>query len=195
MRYYIVGQQFLTAVLSIIVIAVEALTLVKYRSTENVAGAWPTNPLLTPTYVLLAMAVLSCTADVITFSVNCCYGQVKNKMMDVVAKIRTSMGFLQAIANAAGAGYFRWAYTSSGTSDLWSWSCNGTPTTTQDVTNYGTLCNSNVGLTFYSYYPLANDNLLAGHSLGARNPTDHTSCAYSRHGTICSAQAGWKLQG
>jgi hypothetical protein len=93
MRYYTIGQQFLTAVLSIIVIAVEALTLVKYRSTENVAGAWPTNQLLSPTYILLAMAVLSCTADIITFSVNCCYGQVKNKMMDVVAKIRSSMGF------------------------------------------------------------------------------------------------------
>jgi hypothetical protein len=46
-----------------------------------------------------------------------------------------------------------------------------------------------------SLYILANHNLLAGHSLGARNPTDHTSCAYSRHGTICSVQAGWELQG
>lgn len=193
-RYYTIGQQLLTALLSIIVIAVEVITLVEYRSTETVAGAWPTNPFLTPTYILLAMAVLSCTADVITFSVNCCYGQVKNKMLDVVAKIRSSMGFLQAIANAAGAGYFKWANNTSGNSDLWGWSCNGTPTS-QDITNYSTLCGANVRLTFYSYCPLANHTLLAGNSLGARNPTDHTSYAYSRHGTICSVQAGWELQG
>ena len=152
MRYYTMIQQFLTAALSIIVIAVEALTLVKYRSTQNVAGAWPVNPLLTPTYVLLAMAVLSCTADIITFGVNCCYGQVKNTMMDVVQKIRSVMGFLQAIANAAGAGYFRSAYNNSGASDLWSWSCNGVPASTSPV-NYNTVCNSNVCLKFHSYLP------------------------------------------
>jgi len=144
MRYYTIVQQFLTAVFSIIIIAVEALTLVKYRSTQNVAGAWPLNPLLTPTYVLLAMAVLSCTADIITLGVNCCYGQVKNTMMNVVEKIRSSMGFLQAIANAAGAGYFKWAQASSGNSDLWGWTCSSGSGAMASITDAGTLCNSNV---------------------------------------------------
>jgi hypothetical protein len=142
-------QQFLTAVFSIIIIAVEALTLVKYRSTQNVKGAWPTNPLLTPTYVLLAMAVLSCTADIITFSMNCSYGQVKNTMMNIVEKIRSSMGLLQAIATAAGAGYFKWAETSSGNADLWGWSCSPGADAMQSVNSSGTLCSTNVWLALY----------------------------------------------
>ena len=137
-------QQLLTAIFSIIVIAVEALTLVKYHSTQNVPGAWPTNPLLTPTYVLLAMAVLSCTADIISFSVNCCYGQVKNTAMNIVEKIRSSMGFLQAVASAIGAGYFKAAQTWSGTADLWGWSCSDAADAMQSVNSSGTLCNSNV---------------------------------------------------
>lgn len=146
-------QQFLTAVFSIIIIAIEAVTLVKYRSTQNVKGAWPTSPLLTPTYV---MAVLSCTADIIVFSVNCCYGQVKNTMMDIVQKIRGSMGFLQVIATAAGAGYFKWANTSSGNSDLWGWSCSDAADAMQSVNSSGTLCSSNVRFTSHiSLYRLA----------------------------------------
>ncbi len=150
-RYYTIVQQFLTAVLSIIIIAVEVLNLVKYHNTQNVTGAWPTNPLLTPTYVLLAMAVLSCTADIITFSVNCCYGQVKNTAMNMVERIRSSMGFLQAVATAIGAGYFRAARDWSGNVDLWGWSCSTGADMMQQINFSGMICNSNVTFALYHF--------------------------------------------
>jgi hypothetical protein len=143
LRIYVIIQQSLTAIFSTVIIA---LTLVKFNSTKNVAGAWPANPLLSPTIVLLAMACLTCVADIITVFVHCCHGKVVDSMARAVAKIRAVMGFLQAIATAAGTGYFKIANNNSNGNDLWGWSCSYAADAMQNVNSSGQLCQNNVWL-------------------------------------------------
>jgi hypothetical protein len=143
LRIYVIIQQSLTAIFSIVIIAIMALTLVKFNSTKNVAGAWPANPLLSPTIVLLAMACLTCVADIITVFVHCSHGKVVDSMVRVVAKIRVVMGFLQAIATAAGTGFFKIANNNSNGNDLWGWSCSDAADAMQNVNSAGQLCQSN----------------------------------------------------
>jgi hypothetical protein len=144
MRIYTIIQQTLTAICSIVIIVIMALTLAKYNSTKNVEGAWPTNPLLTPTIVLLAMASLTCLADIITVCVHACHGKVVDSMMAGVAKIRAVMGFLQAIATAAGTGYFKVSFNNSNGNDLWGWTCSPAADAMQDVNSSGAVCSNNV---------------------------------------------------
>ena len=149
MRIYVIIQQSLTAIFSIVIIAVMALTLAKYNSTKNIQGAWPTNPLLTPTIVLLIMACLTCIADIITILVHLCSVRVVERMMRAVAKIRAVMGFLQAIATAAGTGYFRISFNSSGNNDLWGWSCSDAADAMASVNSSNAVCQNNVWLSPY----------------------------------------------
>jgi hypothetical protein len=143
MQIYIIIQQALTATFSIVIIVVMALTLVIYFNSQNSPGAWPSNPILAPTIVLLSMATLSCVADLITLLMHAFNGKWVTKMTKTVARIRAIVGFLQALATAAGAGYFQ-SSKSSG-SDLWGASCNGPATNnTEDLNNANTVCNSNV---------------------------------------------------
>jgi hypothetical protein len=144
MKIYVIVQQSLTAIFSIVIIAIMALTLAKYNSTKNVPGAWPANPLLSPTIVLLVMACLTCVADITIVFAHFFRGNVVNSMMKLVAKIRAVMGFLQAMATAAGAGYFKIANNNSNGNDLWGWSCSDAADAMQNVNSSGQLCQNNV---------------------------------------------------
>ena len=144
MRIYVIIQQSLTAIFSIVIIAVMALTLAKYNSTKNIKGAWPDNPKLTPTILLLVMACLTCTADIITILVHLCQTRVVERMMRFVAKIRAVMGFLQAIASAAGTGYFRSNFINGGAKDLWGWSCSPGADAMASVNSSNMVCQNNV---------------------------------------------------
>jgi hypothetical protein len=144
MRIYVIIQQSLIAIFSIVIIVVMALTLAKYNSTKNIEGAWPANPKLTPTIIILVMACLTCTADIITVLVHLCHTRVVERMMRLVAKIRAVMGFLQAIASAAGTGYFKISFNSSGANDLWGWSCSDAADAMASVNSANTVCQNNV---------------------------------------------------
>jgi hypothetical protein len=146
MRIYVIIQQSLTAIFSIVIIVIMALTLATYNSTSSVEGAWPTNPLLAPTIVLLAMACLTLIADFITILVHCCGVKVARSMMRAVAKIRVLVGFLQAIASAAGTGYFKVSNNNSNGNDLWGFSCSPAADAMASVNSSGTLCQNNVRL-------------------------------------------------
>ncbi|PMD46851.1 hypothetical protein L207DRAFT_613685 [Hyaloscypha variabilis F] len=149
MQIYIIIQQSLTALFSIVIIIVMALTLIIYFNSKSSTGAWPSNPILAPTIVLLTMATLSCIADLITLFMHACSGKWVTTMTKTVARIRVIVGFLQAIATAAGAGYLQSAKSSG--SDLWGSSCNA-PTGPNTIVNndQSTVCNSN-----YLAYALA----------------------------------------
>lgn len=144
MQIYVIIQQSLTAIFSIVIIAIMAFTLAKYNSTNNIEGAWPANPKLAPTIILLAMACLTCIADIITILVHLCNVRVVDRMMRLVAKIRAVMGFLQAIASAAGTGYFRMSFNNSGGNDLWGWTCSDAADAMASVNSSNAVCQNNV---------------------------------------------------
>jgi hypothetical protein len=121
-----------------------ALTLGVYNSSKNVPGAWPSNPLLAPTIVYLVMAILTCVSDIITVFAHCFHGKFIDSMTRLVAKIQVVMGFLQAIATAAGTGYFQIATDSSNGNDLWGWSCSNAADAMQNVNSSSQLCQNNV---------------------------------------------------
>jgi hypothetical protein len=100
MQIYIIIQQSLTALFSTVIIIVMALTLEVYFNSQHVAGAWPKNPILAPTIVLLSMAALNCVADLIALLVHACHGKWVTRMTKTIARIRAIVGFLQAMATA-----------------------------------------------------------------------------------------------
>jgi hypothetical protein len=61
-----------------------------------------------------------------------------------VAKIRAVMGFLQAIASAAGTGYFRSNFVNGGAKDLWGWSCSPGADAMASVNSSNMVCQNNV---------------------------------------------------
>jgi hypothetical protein len=54
----------LSSILSIIIATLQSLTYVKYEQTKDVPGAWPKQPTLFPTLVLLVVALVALTFDI-----------------------------------------------------------------------------------------------------------------------------------
>lgn len=100
-------------------------TIIQYRNSESVAGAWPKQALLTPTFVMLAMSVISLVADAVTLGMQCFGGVVASTATTYAGYVKRAMTVVQLIVNAAGAGYFKDAKDTSGGNDLWGWSCSG----------------------------------------------------------------------
>jgi hypothetical protein len=145
---YLITQHTLTAMFSLVIIAVMALTLQKHQTTQMVAGAWPQDAYLTPTLVMLAMAIITCTADIVMVIVQCLTGDRAERAKLLASRIRTVGGILQALSSAAGAGFLKYAENNSNGNDLWSWTCSNAADQMASVNASGTLCASNVNLPF-----------------------------------------------
>ena len=151
MRAYLIVQHSLTAIFSLVIIAVMALTLQKHQSTQTVSGAWPANPYLTPTLVMLAMAMLTGAGDVVKLLMDCLSGDAAKMAKRAASRIRIIGSVLQMVSSAGGAGFFKWAKDNSGNNDLWGWSCTDAAADFSGLTSAPSLCNSNVSLcTFLS---------------------------------------------
>lgn len=143
-----IGQHMLTASSALAIIAVSILTLVAYSKTKHIDGAWPEVAQLSPTIVLLSMACLTVTADVITLGIHSCHGRAAASARRMVQRVRSAMGIIQAVAGAAGAGIFKHAKDTSNGADLWGWACSPAADNMGAVNNSSTLCSSNVCFNF-----------------------------------------------
>jgi hypothetical protein len=99
----------LTAIFSVVIIAVMTLTLQKHQSTQNVNNAWPENAYLTPTLVMLAMAMITGIADIVMVIVDCLNGNAAKRAKLLASRIRTAGSVLQTISSAGGAGFLMYA--------------------------------------------------------------------------------------
>ncbi|PMD49163.1 uncharacterized protein K444DRAFT_639042 [Hyaloscypha bicolor E] len=142
-RIWVIGQHTLTASSALAIIAVSILTLVAYSKTKHINGAWPEVAQLSPTIVLLSMACLTVTADVITLGIHSCHGRAAASARRMVQRVRSAMGIIQAVAGAAGAGIFKHAKDTSNGADLWGWACSPAADNMGAVNNSSTLCSSN----------------------------------------------------
>jgi hypothetical protein len=117
-----------------------ALTLQEHQSTQTVPGAWPDNTYLTPTLVMLAMAIITCAADIVMLIVQCTSGDTAKRAIVLASRIQSTGSVLQTIASVGGAGFLKYAKNNSGNRDLWGWSC----VSSAPEVSSGMLCNSNV---------------------------------------------------
>jgi len=76
-----------------------ALTLAEYNSTKSMPGAWPPNPVLSPTFIMLVVSCVNVLMDAINILVQCCGVRV----------LRTVTGVVTAIMPAIAAGLFKFA--------------------------------------------------------------------------------------
>jgi hypothetical protein len=144
LRVYLIIQYILNSVLAIVIIAVMALTLVKYNSTKSVKGAWPDNAILSPTFLMLIVSVLNVLMDAINLLVQCCGTRAIRTVGSIVTKVRNFTGFLSAIMPAIAAGFAAFAKNSTNGGDLWGWSCSDAADAMQSVNSSGTICMTNV---------------------------------------------------
>jgi hypothetical protein len=143
-----IGQHVLTASSAVAIIAISILTLTTYMKTKHIGAAWPEVAKLSPTIVMLSIACLTATADVITVCIHFCHGRSAATAKRMVHHILSAMAILQAVAGAASAGFFKSSKNTSNGSDLWGWACSAAADKMGTVNSSGTLCSGNVCFNF-----------------------------------------------
>jgi hypothetical protein len=126
------------------IVAILGVTLQKYQSTKDVAGAWPDQPLLYPTIVLLSMASLTLLVDLIHLAARFLTPKYAARAEFAVTKLRFAMSVFQALASGTGAGVFQYVNTNGEQNDLWGWSCSVNADKMANVNNADMICKSNV---------------------------------------------------
>src|SRR3954452_15158109 len=121
-----------------------ALTLAKFNTTKNVPGAWPQNPMTSPTFLMAIVSTVNCIVDSINLLVQCCGATAIGVMASIVFKVRNVTGVVMALAPAVAVGFTGLSTTNSNNSDLWSWSCSSGADQMKSVTSADTICMTNV---------------------------------------------------
>lgn len=148
LRVYLVIQYILNGILAIVIIGIMALTLVKFNSSKNITGAWPKNPILSPTFLMLSVSVINLTVDAIYLLVQCCGARAIKTVSRIVIKVRNTTGIITAIAPAIAAGFSSFAESTSGGRDLWGWSCSPEADAMSTVNSSEMVCSTNVSPSY-----------------------------------------------
>lgn len=152
MRIWIIVQHMLTGTTSAVIIVIMVLTLIQFNNTSSVAGAWPANALLTPTYLMLGLSVITLFADAISLMFQCCGARTSANAKKYMGYVRTACNVGQTILSASGTGYFKWAEQTSGGRDLFGWTCQDAADAKVEFNASTTLCPANVSPSNnYSY--------------------------------------------
>ncbi len=120
------------------------MTLVKYYSTSHIAGAWPTNPKLYPTYLLLITSLITLVIDVFSLGERYCGASGIKKTDTMISKMRYALLVLQAIGSATGVGVFKGTQAAGSGQDLFGWTCSGAADQMASVNSSDLICSSNV---------------------------------------------------
>ena len=121
-----------------------ALTLAKFNATKNVPGAWPKNPVTSPTFLMIIVSTVNCLVDSINLLVQCCGAAAIGVMAGIVLKVRNVTGVIMALAPAIAAGFTGISTTTSNNRDLWSWSCSSGADQMKSVNSSDRICMTNV---------------------------------------------------
>jgi len=120
------------------------MTLVKFFSTSHITGAWPTDPKLYPTYILLIVSLMSFCIDLLNLGTRYCGTASARKAGLAASKIRYMVLVIQAIASATGTGVFNGTKAAGSAQDLFGWTCSSAADQFADVNSSDLVCNSNV---------------------------------------------------
>jgi hypothetical protein len=120
------------------------LTLAKFNATKKVPGAWPQNPVTSPTLLMMIVSIVNCLVDSANLLVQCCGAAAIGVMAGIVSKVRKVTGVVMVLAPAAAVGFSGISTTTSNNSDLWSWSCSSGADKMAQVNSSGTICMTNV---------------------------------------------------
>lgn len=121
-----------------------AVTLAKFHATKNVPGAWPKNPVTSPTILMLAVSVINCLVDSANLLVKCCGPAVVGLMGGLALKVRNVTGVVTMVAPAVAAGFHGVSTTTNNNNDWWSRSCSRTADAMASVNDSGMVCQTNV---------------------------------------------------
>ena len=144
LRIYLIIQYILNAILAFVIIVIMALTLAQYNSTKNMPGAWPPNPVFSPTFIMLIISCVNVLMDAINLLVQCCGVKVLRTVATIVTKVRNVTGIISAIMPAIAVGIFKFANNNTNNRDLWAASCNnGNPTSDHVANVQSTICTTN----------------------------------------------------
>jgi hypothetical protein len=128
------------------------MTLVKFFSTSHIAGAWPTDPKLYPTYILLIVSLMSLCIDLLHLGARYCGTASARKADFMASKIRYTVLVIQAIASATGTGVFNGTKAAGSAQDLFGWTCSPAADQFANVNSSDLVCNSNVSPLHYTLY-------------------------------------------
>lgn len=146
-------QSTFGAALSVAIAGFQGRVFALFQSSKSVTGAWPDNPNLMPTLLLLAVASLALIFDL---SMLLAYLKPNHRMARVAFTVATASHYIitsaKTVSYAIGAIVARTSYNygnSSGqTADLWSWSCTDQAAAMQNVNQAPSNCDTQVSPRF-----------------------------------------------
>jgi len=120
------------------------ITLVEFFSTSDIAGAWPDNPKLYPTFLLLTTSLITLIIDIVSLGDRYCGSSLAKKADTMVSKMRYALLVFQAIGSVTGAAVFNGTEAAGSGQDLFGWSCSPASGAMASVNSSNQICNSNV---------------------------------------------------
>ncbi|KAJ9618898.1 hypothetical protein H2203_008714 [Taxawa tesnikishii (nom. ined.)] len=99
------GHHVLTSLLSVAIASLQLATYVTYTRTRHVSDAWPTQPTLSPTVMLMVIALLALALDVCLAALYCAPGK---RAAARVERVGTDIS----------------SFDAGGGHDLWGWTCS-----------------------------------------------------------------------
>jgi hypothetical protein len=129
------------------------MTLVKFFSTSHIAGAWPTDPKLYPTYLLLITSLITLVIDVLSLGERYCGKATKKNVDTMISKMRYALLIFQAVGSATGAGVFKGTQAAGSGQDLFGWTCSDAADQMGSVNSSDLICSASVRQLFYLLSP------------------------------------------
>ena len=118
-------QHTLTSLLSITIAVLQGLTYIKYQQTKDVPNAWPTQPTLFPTLLLLVVAVMALTFDVSSLIAYFMPGKrIAERAFRLAVNVHYWITAVKSGAYVVAAAVCRTGFSVGNQNDLWGWSCS-----------------------------------------------------------------------
>lgn len=141
------GHHVLTSLLSVAIASLQLATYVTYTRTRHVSDAWPTQPTLSPTVMLMVIALLALALDVCLAALYCAPGKrAAARVERVGTDISYAIAGVKGVAYVIGATACRSSFDAGGGHDLWGWTCSAQGAEMGHVNMAGFNCAADVSL-------------------------------------------------
>jgi hypothetical protein len=143
-----VVQHTLTSIVSIMIATLQSLTYVKYQKTKDVPGAWPLQPTLFPTLILLAVAAMGLAFDICSLIAYLMpHRRIAQRAFRLAVRLHYWITGIKTLSYVVAAAVCRAGYDMGDGKDLWGWSCSKQGEEMNNINDAKGNCAGNVSVT------------------------------------------------
>lgn len=142
-----VVQHALLSATSVTIAVLQSLVYIKWQQTKNVPDAWPQHPMLFPTLILLAVAIMALLFDASSLVAYIFPTKpIAEKAYHLAIQLHYWITSLKAFSYTIAAAVCRTGFAMGGQQDLWGWACSAQGQAMAATNDAGMNCAGNVSL-------------------------------------------------